>query len=74
MGRKDDILQLPDGKMLSGNAIANILLRPFKEINEFCIIQESLNDFVLKIVFFKKPKNEVLLEIQKSMGNAGKSG
>lgn len=68
IGRPDEVIGLPNGKVLSVSAIVNITLRPFHGIDQFRLIREGPYDFVLKLVFRERPEVGVLSEIRSRMG------
>lgn len=68
VGRPDEVIRLPNGKVLSVSAIVNLTLRPFHGIDQFRLIREGPYDFVLEVVFRERPEVEVLSEIRARMG------
>lgn len=67
IGRQDEVIRMPNGKVVSVAAVVNITLRPFEGIDQFLLIQESPYDFLLRIVFTLRPAEEVLSEIRTRM-------
>ena len=63
LGRSDDLIRLPNGMVLAPNGLF-FILRSFNGIDQFRIIQESLDRFVLQIVFRENPQNETLSKIR----------
>ena len=62
-GRENDMIMLPSGKILSPLAFGYIL-RSFNGINQFRIIQERFDHFVLQLAFQENPQDEMLLKIR----------
>jgi len=67
VGKQEDEIRMPDGKVLSVSAVLNITLRPFDGIDRYRLIQETPTDFVLQVAFMKYPGTETLSEIKKRM-------
>ncbi len=67
IGKKDDAIVLTDGRILFGTP--STLLRRFKEIYHYRLIQETISDFVLKLVFLKAPENQTLYQIHQDFIN-----
>jgi len=63
LGRSDDLIRLPNGMVLAPNGLF-FILRSFNGIDQFRIIQESSDRFVLQIVFRENPQNETLSKIR----------
>jgi phenylacetate-CoA ligase len=59
IGRENDIVRLPSGRMLSPQRF-EFILRGFDGINQWRLIQETESQFVLKLVMHVKPSEEVL--------------
>jgi len=62
-GRENEMTRLPSGKILPSPLFGHIL-KDFSSINQFRIIQERLDHFVLQLVFQENPKNDVLAKIR----------
>jgi len=61
-GRENDMIMLPRGKILPSPEIGSIL-KNFNGINQFRIIQESIDHFVIQLVFGEHPQNQILSKI-----------
>ncbi|MEJ2715936.1 MAG: hypothetical protein P8182_02170 [Deltaproteobacteria bacterium] len=59
IGRENDIVRLPSGKMLSPQRF-EFILRAFDGIDQWRLIQESESQFLLKLVMPVRPGEEVL--------------
>jgi len=64
LGRQDDVLRLPSGKIKSVLSLGAIIMR-VDGIDQFRYIQESLDHLVLQLVFWKHPGEETLSEIRR---------
>jgi phenylacetate-CoA ligase len=67
VGRQDEVIRMPNGKVVSVAAIVNITLRPFDGIDQFLLIQKGPYDFLLRVVFTQRPAEEILSEIRTRM-------
>lgn len=72
-GRLLDVVRTPDGKILTGVFFPH-LMKEFKEVDRFQVIQESLNKLLIKIVPNRKyaqiPLKQIYKEVRKVMGQA----
>jgi phenylacetate-CoA ligase len=62
-GREADVVRLPSGRVLSPLPFQSIL-QNISKIDQFRIIQEDYDQFVLQIVFKEIPKQELIQKIQ----------
>ncbi len=67
MGRQDEVIRLPNGTALSVTEVVSIILWPFGGIDQYRLIQERPNDFILKLVFMDPPEKEELSKIEARM-------
>jgi phenylacetate-CoA ligase len=63
LGRREDLIRLPSGQVLSPWGFF-FILRSFDGIDQFRVIQEGFDHFVLQIVFRERPQDETLLKIR----------
>jgi len=63
LGRSDDMIRLPSGKILSINPF-EFILRAVDDIEQFRVIQESTEHLVLQLVFRRVPPDRLLSQIQ----------
>jgi phenylacetate-CoA ligase len=64
LGRQDDVLRLPSGKIMSVAALAIIALR-VDGVDQFRLVQESLDHIVLQLVLWKHPGQETLSQVRR---------
>lgn len=62
-GREGDNIRLPSGKELSPLTL-NRIVRIVDGIDQFRIIQESIDHFVVQLVLCKRPMNEILSKMR----------
>ena len=63
IGRAEELIMLPSGKALIPQGIHSIL-RVFSGLNQYSLIQESSDRFVLQLDWRNRPREERLLEIR----------
>ena len=63
IGRENDIVTLPSGKLLSPTGFG-LVLREIRGMTQWRLIQERPDHFVLKLVMREKPDESVLREIR----------
>jgi phenylacetate-CoA ligase len=66
VGRQDDVLRLPSGKILSPMNLAVIVMK-IDGIDQFRYTQESLNHIVLRLVLWKHPGQETLDHVREQI-------
>ena len=66
LGRQDDVLRLPSGKILSTAGLAVIAMR-VDGIDQYRYTQESLDHFVLQLVLWKHPGQETLSQVRRQV-------
>jgi phenylacetate-CoA ligase len=67
-GREESLIRLPSGRVLSPLPFAYIL-RKIGEIDQFRVIQENYDHFVIQLTFGRNPKDETLSSIRSSIMN-----
>jgi phenylacetate-CoA ligase len=63
LGRQDDVLTLPSGRILPPVGLA-LIMRTVDGVDQFRFIQESLDHIVLQFVLWKHPGEQVLAQIR----------
>jgi phenylacetate-CoA ligase len=63
LGRSNDLIRLPSGKILSADPL-EFILRKVDSIEQFRIVQESIGHLVLQLVFRKAPDNDLIHSIR----------
>ncbi len=63
LGRREDLIRLPNGKVLSPHGFF-FILRGFHGIDQFRIIQESFDHFVIQILFKENPQDDTLSKVR----------
>lgn len=63
LGRSNDLIRLPSGKILSVDPL-EFILRKVDSIEQFRIVQESIGHLVLQLVFRKAPDHDLIPSIQ----------
>jgi phenylacetate-CoA ligase len=66
LGRQDDLLRLPSGKILSPMNLALVVMK-VDGIDQYRYTQESLNHFVLQLVLWKHPGDSTLARVRKEV-------
>ena len=66
LGRRDDVLRLPSGKILSTINLG-MILKTVDGIDQYRYTQESLDRFVLRLVLWKHPGEERLAQVRKQV-------
>jgi len=66
LGRRDDVLRLPSGKILSTINLG-MILKTVDGIDQYRYTQESLDRFVLQLVLWKHPGEERLAQVRKQV-------
>lgn len=66
LGRQDDVLRLPSGKILSTSVLA-IVAMAVDGVDQYRFIQESLDHIVLKLVLWKHPGEETLAQVRRQV-------
>lgn len=59
-GMRMDVIPLPNGRLASVGAVVSTALRPFPTLQQFHLIQETEDRFVLQTVFLEPPSEEIL--------------
>lgn len=67
-GREGDMVRLPSGRVMSPLPF-NPIIWSISGIEHYRIIQESLDHFVLQLVFRENPQDEILLKIRSAIMN-----
>jgi phenylacetate-CoA ligase len=62
-GRDEDLVRLPSGRALSPLAFMYII-KEINEIDQFRVIQENYDHFVIQIIFGRNPDEKTLLHIR----------
>jgi len=63
-GREEDLVRLPSGRSLSPLAFMYIFSK-ISEIDQFRVIQENYDHFVIQIIFSRNPQDEKLLDLRR---------
>ena len=66
LGRQDDVLRLPSGKILS-TANLGVIIKTIDGVDQYRYTQESLDHFVLQLVLWKHPGQETLAQVRKQV-------
>ncbi|MEJ2716419.1 MAG: hypothetical protein P8182_04665 [Deltaproteobacteria bacterium] len=66
IGREEDMVKLPSGKLLTAN-LFHYAVGEFTGIDQWRVIQESEDRFVLKLVMPEKPDGEMLRELEATL-------
>ena len=67
LGRRSNLIRLPEGRIRSVSAVVNTALRPFPTLLRFRLIQEALDRFVLQVSFLEPATEETLGDIKHRM-------
>ncbi|MEJ2719148.1 MAG: AMP-binding protein [Deltaproteobacteria bacterium] len=63
LGREEDIVRLPSGKILSPRRLDHIL-RAFSNVLKWQVVQQTLDHFIVKLVLDGRPDDEMLHRIR----------
>jgi len=66
LGRQDDVLRLPSGKILSTINLG-VFMKTVDGVDQFRYTQERLDQFVLQLVVWKHPGEETLAELRRQV-------
>jgi len=66
LGRQDDVLTLPSGKIVSTINLG-VIMKTVDGVDQFRYTQESLDHFVLQLVVWKDPGEERLAQVRKQV-------
>jgi phenylacetate-CoA ligase len=66
LGRQDDVLRLPSGKILSTINLGTIM-KTVDGVDQFRFTQESLDQFVLQLVLWRHPGEERLAQVRRQV-------
>jgi len=66
LGRQDDVLMLPSGEIVSVLPLGSIL-STVDAVDQFRLIQESLDHFLLQLVLWKQPGEDRLAQVRRQV-------
>ena len=66
LGRQDDVLRLPSGKILSTMGLA-VIMKAVDGVNQFRYTQESLDHLVLQLALWKQPGEDRLGQVRRQI-------
>jgi phenylacetate-CoA ligase len=66
LGKQDDLLRLPSGRILSPSNLA-VIVRTLDGVDQFRYTQESLGQLLLQLVLWKHPGEERLAQVRKEV-------
>jgi len=66
-GRQDDVLRLPSGRILPTVNLGRPIMTTVEPVDQYRLIQERLDHFVLQLVLFKHPGEEMLDQLRRKV-------
>ena len=66
LGKQDDVLRLPSGKILSPSNLA-VIVRTVDGVDQYRYTQESLDQLLLQLVLWKHPGEDRLAQVRKEV-------
>jgi len=67
LGRQDDVLRLPSGRILPTVNLGRPIITTVELVDQYRLIQERLDHFVLQLVLFKHPGKEMLDQLRRKI-------
>ncbi|MDH4207473.1 MAG: hypothetical protein OEV76_01210 [Anaerolineae bacterium] len=67
LGRQDDVLRLPSGKILSTANLGTAIIRTLDGVYQYRYTQERLDRFVLQLVLWKHPGEDRLAQVRRQV-------